>query len=267
MPNRNNITAPFSLIAYGRSGTSLLFKAFAARSDMDCTGETGNLIFTSWRALEQISGITRYGKIEEMDYRVDGAKLVRGAFLNIFPSDKPLWMQKPIGTPKMMWDFPSGDLDGFIDWYWMVFNSAFPKARKFSIIRHPNDVYLSAKKFWNFADDAIFRTQWIMNRILMHRHAGLRHLMTFEGLIAAPEDGMKALMDSLELTFDPNMMDAFAQLHVPSEDVHVARGGDLEKKQKANFSHQAKWDAIDDFPHKEKAIESYEQLKQMHGLS
>src|SRR5881392_2281706 len=88
MPNESNIGSPISLVAHGRSGTSLLFRAFGKLADVDCVGETANMIFTTWRALDQIAGITRYGVIPNPHYKQDAARLVRNAFLQIFPSEK-----------------------------------------------------------------------------------------------------------------------------------------------------------------------------------
>lgn len=263
MPNRTNIKAPFSLIAYGRSGTSLLFKAFSARNDMDCTGETGNLIFTPWRALEQVSGITRYGKADDPKvYGREAGAIVRKAFLTVFPSEKEHWMQKPIGTPRIMWDFDAKDVDSFVEWYWTVFNRSFPQSRKFSIVRNPNDVYLSAKKYWGFTDLGIWRTQWIMYKIIGHQRANLRHLMLFEELVARPEENMKLMMERIDLPFDEAMMSAFGELHVQSGDDTAAPGDALSDKASKGFSHKEKWDAIPDCEFRNEALAEYEKLRE-----
>ncbi len=98
MPNIRNIESPITLIAHSRSGTSVLLRAFGLHPDVEAVGETANLVFTTWRALEQISGLTRYGNA---DCSADAAVLVRNAFLHAFPSPKRHWMHKPIGVPRI----------------------------------------------------------------------------------------------------------------------------------------------------------------------
>ncbi|MFD0979794.1 sulfotransferase [Tropicimonas aquimaris] len=264
MPNIQNIKAPVSLIAHGRSGTSLLFKAFAARGDMDCVGEAGNMVFTTWRALEQVSGLTRYGKVENPDiYGRDAGALVRKAFLTIYPSEREHWMMKPIGTPRIMWDFSSKDWDAFAKWYWMVFNTSFPQARKFTIIRHPNDVFLSSKKFWGGKDLALWRAQYIMYKIIGHQHAGLRHIMLYDQLVADPEPQMRRMMERVGVPFSDRMMKAFGQLHVPTEGVHVQSdpGGALQEKAAKGFSREEEWGSIEDSEFREEAMAEYASLR------
>ncbi len=263
MPNPQNITEPVTLIAYGRSGTSLLFRAFAARTDTDITGETGNLIFTPWRGLEQVAGLTRFGKMEDINqYGETAAEIVRHAFLTVYPSDKPIWMQKPIGTPLAN-EFFGDDVAGFVDWYWEVFNRCFPKARKFSILRHPNDVYLSGKRFWGSKDEDLWRTQWMMYRILGHKAAGLKHVLLYEQLVAEPEAQMRQLMAKIDLPFEERMMTAFGQIHVASRGTHVKAGTDTELKQMADrgFSHRDAWGSIKPNRYREMALKEYRKLR------
>lgn len=264
MPNITNIKAPISLIAHGRSGTSLLFKAFAARNDMDCIGEAGNLVFTTWRALEHVSGLTRYGKVEDPDvYGRDAGALVRKAFLTIYPSEREKWMMKPIGTPRIMWDFPGNDWDALADWYWTVFNTSFPQARKFSIVRHPNDVFLSSKKYWGGKDMALWRAQYIMYKILCHPRAGLRHIVLYDQLVADPEPQMRRMMDRIGVPFEASMMNAFDQLHVPTAGVHVQSDAAdiLQQKAAKGFSREEEWAEIEDAEFREEAMAEYARLR------
>jgi Sulfotransferase family len=260
MPNAANITAPITLFGYGRSGTSLLFKSFLARNDTDCVGESANLIFTTWRALEQVSGLTRYGKIESKAYQADAAGLVQSAFSRIYPSERKYWMQKPIGTPRIMWDFNAEEQKTFPEWYWMVFNSSFPDARKFAIVRNPNDVFLSAREYWKYPDDAIWRTQYMMYKIMNHPNSGLRCVLKYEDVVANRDVRIRELTKALGIDFQDRMLAPFNELHVPQIGKPKGSETELKEKKSKGFSHQDEWAGIADTPNRALALEEYQKL-------
>src|ERR1700742_4840592 len=137
MPNNANIRSPITLFGNGRSGTSVLYRAFSQHPDVEGCGESANLTFTTWRALEQISGLTRYGKIADKDYGADAGDLVRQAYLAILPTETREWAHKPIGLPRIHRDFPGvePDSEDFVAWYWTVFDRSFPESRNLALLR------------------------------------------------------------------------------------------------------------------------------------
>ncbi|MGB0659658.1 MAG: hypothetical protein ACPGNV_05705 [Mangrovicoccus sp.] len=260
MPNPSNIKSPISLVAYGRSGTSLLFKAFQQCGNIDCLGETANLVFTSWRALEHIEGLTRYRGFNEGHYQKDAGRLVRNAFSSVFPSEHELWMHKPIGTPKVLWEFPQNKIDEFVDWYWMAFNNSFPESRTFAVIREPRDVFLSARGYWDFPKDQIWKTQWIMYKILAHPEAKLRNIVFYEELVQEPEKIMRGLMKDLDLPFSEDMLAAFGNLHVPESKDAAKADQVLDQKKSKGFSRQDQWAEIEITEMATKALAAYDAL-------
>jgi hypothetical protein len=266
MPNSENIRAPISLIGYGRSGTSVLFRAFAAHPGVDAVGESANLIFTTWRALEQISGITRYGNIDAKDYAEDAAGLVRNAFLNIFPSDKPYWMQKPIGIPRVHREFKVTESEEFVEWYWKVFTNSFPNSKNFSVVRHPKDVFLSARRYWKFPAEGIWRTLSLMYRIISYRTENFRIVVRHADLNSRPAEVVRAIAEAVELPYDESMLQAFETLHVPVPGTVFGSREQLLERRSGGFSHKDEWDAVPDDPAAEETMDLYRQLLSRFSL-
>jgi Sulfotransferase family len=263
MPNIRNIESPITLIGHGRSGTSVLLRAFDAHPDVEAVGESANLIFTTWRALDQIAGLTRYGRA---DPAADASVLVRNAFLQVFPSPKRHWMHKPIGVPRAWRDFAADDPDGFVAWYWRAFDASFPGARIFSVLRHPKDVFVSSKRYHGFTDEQIWRNQALIYRILGHAKESLRIVIRHRDLIAAPEAVLRKLCDAVELPFDEQMLKAFEVLQVPARGTMFGSRDELLARRESAFSHHAQRADVPMAGHAEEAIERYRALLAAHGL-
>jgi sulfotransferase family protein len=263
MPNIRNIETPITLIGHGRSGTSVLLRAFNEHPDVEAVGESANLIFTTWRALDQIAGLTRYGR---GDPAADASVLVRNAFLQVFPSPKRHWMHKPIGIPRVWRDFPADDPDAFIAWYWRVFNTSFPGARTFSVLRHPKDVFVSSKRYHGFTDEQIWRNQALIYRILGHAKENLRIVIRHQDLIAEPEETLRKLCDAVELPFDTAMLKAFEVLQVPMRGTMFGSRDELLARRESAFSHESLREDVPTTSHTAEAMERYQGLLAMFGL-
>lgn len=81
MPNPHNIEAPVILISMQRSGTTLVHDIFRRHPDFNAIGETANLIFGVWHAVESTRNITS-PLIEagvNVPYEEKAARIVRQA--------------------------------------------------------------------------------------------------------------------------------------------------------------------------------------------
>ncbi len=263
MPNLRNIESPITLIGHGRSGTSVLLRAFDAHPDVEAVGESANLIFTTWRALEQIAGLTRYGR-REVD--VDASVLVRNAFLHVFPSPKQHWMHKPIGIPRVWRDFAADDPDAFVAWYWRVFHASFPGARVFTVLRHPKDVFVSSKRYHGFTDEQIWRNQALIYRILGHARENLRIAIRHKDLIAEPEAVLRRLCDAIALPFEAAMLQAFEVLQVPARGTMFGSRDALMARRETAFSHAAHREEVPMTGQAQEALERYRAVLALHGL-
>jgi hypothetical protein len=257
------VDSPISLIAHSRSGTSVVFRAFSLHPEVEAVGETANLIFTTWRALEQISGLTRYGR---NDCSADASVLVRNAFLLAFPSPKRNWMHKPIGVPRIWRDFSDDDLDSFVVWYWRVFQQSFPNSRTFSVVRHPKDVFLSARRYHGFPEEQVWENQALMYRLMANSDGAIRTIVRHADLVSDPERTMRKICDAVDLTFDPCMLSAFDVLQVPAKGTLFGTNEDLLKRRETHFSHRTQHDSIPLAPRASDTMERYRQLLEQFDL-
>ena len=102
MPNADNIACPITLIANGRSGTSLVMHILGDHPDVDACGETQQVLTGVWHAAERMKGIIRPDQTLDQDapHDVRCGKAVRAAFLATFPDTGAAeWFHKPIGVP------------------------------------------------------------------------------------------------------------------------------------------------------------------------
>ncbi|MBL4806608.1 MAG: sulfotransferase [Rhodobacteraceae bacterium] len=180
MPNRFNIHTPITLIANGRSGTSLVQGIFSHHPHFDTCGETASLLFGVWYATEQLKGLVRpdleLGSEGDFDQRC--GKAVRASFIATFRAPKKtFWMHKPISIPWVWQVLKNHGLTDAecVTWYWNALNTAFPEAVNITILRHPYDVVLSAMAFWGISAKAAWTSIVKMARILAHPDASVKY--------------------------------------------------------------------------------------------
>src|SRR5438552_8815533 len=171
MPNRHNIDAPITLVGFGRSGSSLVSDVFDRHPDVRFVGETVNLIFGSWYALEYSSGNIpalhegrRWVPEEERAGRV-----VRETFLTCFPDNRRYWFHKPSDVPTTVISrFDETQWSDAAEWFWKVMHASFPKGTFFTILRHPCDIVLSGKGYWGYDELTMWWSLGYMAYLLAH---------------------------------------------------------------------------------------------------
>lgn len=220
MPNQDNIEAPITLVSFGRSGTSLISQIFALHPDCHSVNETANLIFDVWHAIKFSSGFTP--PLFEGDNRVSdenrASRIVRQVFLTCFPNDRSHWFHKPIGIPTVLQrNYDDDQWPEAAEWYWQVIRQTFPKARFFTILRHPCDIVLSLQARSGFDQAIIWRLVRNMAYLLTHPASPVEYAIHFEELIQNNEKVLKDLFSYLNLSFTPRVLNAFSQNHVASE--------------------------------------------------
>ena len=240
MPNLNNIEAPVTLISYGRSGSSLLSKIFQLHPEFSIVGETGGFTSRLWSAYELSIGVTspllEKGQCIPDDERA--GRMVRASFLSCFPDDKKQWFHKPIGVPsELSSKFNEEEWDKAATWYWNVMNSTFPKARFFTILRHPFDVVLSAKSYWGYDEGAIWWNYGFMSYLLLHPLCPIKYAISYEEMMLNPESTIKSLFDFLEVPFHEEVMHAFTKVHAASKD--------REQLTSDQFTREEEWSHLD----------------------
>jgi hypothetical protein len=268
MPNSANIRSPITLFGNGRSGTSVLYRAFSQHPDVEGCGESANLAFTTWRALEQISGLTRYGKIHKKDYGADAAELVRQAYLTVFPSEKREWMHKPIGVPRIQRDFLDiePDSDEFVDWYWMVYSRSFPDSRNLALLRNPLDVVISGKKYLGVEDAVMWRSLKFLYAALERGKDRIRIVVRYADMIADPAATLKRICEAVALDYSARMPRSFEQLHVPVRGTMVGTDEELVEKRKTQFLHLEERKALQLDDDALRAVERYHRVLELFGL-
>lgn len=241
MPNPDNITAPIGLVGAGRSGTSLLSQVFQRHPDFQFCGETVNLIFGTWHAVE-LSGPSIPPLLEEGAWVEDderAARAVRDVFVRCLRSDEPRWFQKPIGNPiafrmKFGEDY---DRDAAGSWYWRVLRTCFPDARWFSVVRHPCDVVLSARSFWGQDEATSWFNLGVTASLLTHPDSLVEHVLQFEDLASDGARHLRELFDRFSIRWVDDVRAALDR-------VVVASPG-REEKAAEDPSRRLEWEQLD----------------------
>jgi len=143
-----DIEAPITLVGIGRSGTTLLEKAFQASEQTNSIGET----------LGVISG-TYSGALDSFFYSkkctyTNQTSFARSVVHNLFDSLFDVsngkyehWFHKPAGLPKMIsWERyrVASDSTAFpTRWYWDMFENIFPRAKYLVVLRNPWEIVQS----------------------------------------------------------------------------------------------------------------------------
>jgi hypothetical protein len=147
-------------------------------------------------------------------------------------------MQKPIGVPNAIVEmFPHDPgSDEAASFYWRVFRSSFPRARYITLLRHPCDVVLSGVAHWGQDEATLWRRFSDLARFLLHADAPPVHAVMYEDLVQNPDAAVRALCDAVELPFDPAMLAAFKQVHVPAPG--------REAPERTAYSRRHEWGAL-----------------------
>jgi hypothetical protein len=220
MPNLSNIDAPVTLIAPGRSGTSLISAIFAGNPDVSVCGETVDLVFDLWnaaqRSISHISPPLTSAALAAIDERV--STFVRQGFLSLLSDDNAFWFQKPIGIPfafsPALLHFDSWD--DRADLYWTVMRTVFPRGRFFTVLRHPCDVVMSFKKRFDADEHTSWAVMGFLAHIIGHPKSLVRYAVSYDRLITDSEATVRSLLSFLEIPYDSRMMDAFNTVHTRS---------------------------------------------------
>jgi hypothetical protein len=233
LPNIENVESPITLISYGRSGSSLLSKIFELHPDFSFVGETGNFIYDLWKGYEFSAGrlapSIENGRWVPDDERA--GRMVREVFLTCFADKKKHWFHKPIGVPiALSSKFNEKEWDKAAIWYWNVINSAFPKAKFITMLRHPFDVVLSAKSYWGFDEADIWWNYGLMSYLLIHPASKIEYAISYEEMVSDPENTIRSLFDFLGVTFHEKIMDAFKTVHAASAGRERAASSKLTRK-------------------------------------
>lgn len=244
MPNQQNIESPITLISFGRSGTSLLSNIFNYHPEIRSINETVNLIFGIWHTVEMAAFVTDPVLLENgviISNEERAARAVRQTFLTCFPDDQAYWFQKPIGPPQVLSDkFADGLGENrwteAAEWYWQVMTLSFPKAKYFTILRHPCDVVLSAQAYWGSDPIDIWTQLGVMACFLSHPASPVQYAVHYEELVQNKERTVRDLFAYLELPFHDQVLEAFSQSY-------AASGSSEVYADSARRSH--KWDDLD----------------------
>ncbi|MEM8869555.1 MAG: sulfotransferase [Pseudomonadota bacterium] len=249
MPNIANITAPISMIAHGRSGTSLFMNILRAHPDVVTVGETAPMLFGSFQAMERVRGTIRpdpeVGGREKHNERC--GKAVRAMFLASFPDKgEPRWMQKPINAPYAM-----GLLKGVRQyrhkaaWYWNALNTTFPDSTNLTILRHPYDVVLSSSEYWGVPTKRAWDGVVNMARILNHPASDVRFAVSHARLVSEPDAEVSRILSYLDLTPHPGCFKATERVYVPKRQATRIPKTKMQDHVARAFSRKTDWSRMD----------------------
>lgn len=245
MPTEQNITSPAMLISLGRSGTSLLQAAFRHHPDFEVGGETASLILKTYLAASE--ALPHMPRREKLPIEEQSGRATRAVFLTLLPGDTPFWFHKPIGLQPLfgnltMWK----DSAAYMQLYWNAMQHTFPDARPFTILRHPYDVLLSHKHWFNQSDRTAWEYIWHMARILTHEQANIAHAVVYADLVAEPEATLRALFDHIQRPYHPACLKAFGKAYVQNRGKDGLKTLDqVPDKVATGFSRKESWQEID----------------------
>lgn len=215
MPNKENIESPVTLIGPGRSGTTLVTNIFRQHPEFRAVGETTNLVFTTYRTLEE--SLPFCGAIRGHREPKEAARdTVHGMLLDLYGSKRPRWFQKPIFLPRIHHTWKS--FDAFASWYWDVFSSLFPYARVFTVARDPAETAASIMTRWGNSAEQAFRRLNLCYQLMLYPTSRLQLVLPFRELLDKPEQAVRTLLDFSDTPYHPKCMDAFGHRHAVNPD-------------------------------------------------
>jgi hypothetical protein len=202
-----------------------------------------------WYSLELGKDIVRGQRDRDgktIEYRDRLLRAFRNMYMDMFPSPKKFWMQKPIGSSfvRNLGRFWEREAD-FIDWYWETMVTLFPDGRFLTILRNPCDVVLSSADYWGMDQRDAWISLGVMARILLHSNSLISHAIRFDNLVNEPEAEIRRLCDAAAIPFDASMLQATKVVHVPKIGTFV-QPADAEKERiERKFSRQEQWANLD----------------------
>ena len=249
MPNPRNIDAPVTLIANGRSGTSLIQSIFSHHPAFDCCGETAAMVFGVWHSTERLKGIVRPDRNlgATPDFELRCGKAVRAVMLDTFRAgNKRFWMHKPIGVP---WVWQTLGKQGMseaerVKWYWQVMAVSFPESQNITVLRHPYDVVISAVNYWNITPQQAWSSVVRMARILGHRDANITYAVNYSQLVKEPLAETERMFEAIGRPFNPLCLKAFESIWVPDMETRKAAYSAANPRVDDRFSRQKEWSQL-----------------------
>lgn len=243
------LKAPITLISHGRSGTSLLQNIFNAHPDIAVTGETTDLIFSTWYSIQKAQGIVP-GCLENgkpVSWEERSARSVRSIFNEMFNIDKKYWMQKPIAQPFVISYLRKKgmSLDEWFELYWNILEQIFPQGKFMTILRQPCDVVLSAGEYWGREQVNVWRDIATMARCILHPSSKINLAVSYDELVQNSEVAVKKMFEALNVEYHPNVLGAFNHVYVPDKTGWKQEKNLFEDKIKKKFSRQEEWDKLD----------------------
>ncbi|MFM7526927.1 MAG: sulfotransferase family protein [Nodosilinea sp.] len=243
------LKSPITLIAHGRSGTSLLQNIFDAHPEVSVAGETADLIFSTWYSIHRakgiIPGLTEAGKLITWEERT--ARGVRAVFDEILRLDTKYWMQKPIGQPFVIGYLQKEgmSLDKWFELYWTILKQVFPQGKFITILRHPCDVVLSSGEYWGREQASVWSGITTMARCMLHSASQITYAVNYEQLVQDSEASVKSLLEHLQVPYDPAVLKAFDYIYVPNHDSWRQNKEGFEHKINKDFSRRDEWEKLD----------------------
>jgi hypothetical protein len=233
MPNRHNIDSPITLVGFGRSGSSLLSNVFDRHPDVRFVGETTNLIFGSWYAVEYSTGnipaLEERRRFVPEDERA--ARVVRETFLTCFPDNRRYWFHKPIGVPTtVIARFDETHWSDAAEWFWKVMRTSFPKGTFFTLLRNPCDIVLSGKAYWGYDEATMWWASGYMAYLLTHPASPIDYAISYENLARNREEEVHKLFTYLDIPFHSEILGAFSEMHALARDREKLRPGVMTRR-------------------------------------
>ncbi len=259
MPNLDNINDPITMIAHGRSGTSLCMSILRAHPDVTTVGETASMLFGAFHSMERVGGTIRpdpeLGGREAHNARC--GKAVRAMYLASFPDDSPRWMQKPINVPFITHVLPG--MRRFrqkADWYWNALHTTFPGSTNVTILRHPYDVVLSAAEYWKVPQLRAWKGIVNMARILNHPASNVDFAVVHARLVDDSKTEVARFLDHLNLSHHPKCFAATDKVYVPQRKTNRVPKSDMPEHVVRGFSRRDSWSRLQmsDFRNREREV-------------
>ena len=214
MPNDSNVTRPLTLIAPGRSGTSLVSNILGAHPDVDLVGETGIMLVNIWNGVCKMEGITMN---PEQAYEHKAGAIVRDALIRLFKTESQYWLQKPINISKFSfgWRAEEDGWNSTMKWYWRMMIKTFPEGKFFTVLRDPRDVVASQMERWHQTPGVTWKIVSTQMELLAHEASMVFDAIIYEDLARDPQRGVEQLLNLLGLPWDDACLEATKIMYVP----------------------------------------------------